>query len=101
MIGSRTYTEKRDFHRMVLDCPVSYSDVDGLRVRSGRGINLSARGIAFEASESFPVGSLLKVNVEPQLAMTQPLSALIKVLRVERDSANQCYKLAGSIEEFA
>lgn len=101
MLGSRKYTEKRDYLRMALDCPVTYSDVEGLRSRQGTCINLSAKGIAFEAADNFPVGSKLKISMQPKLAMTPPLSAVVKVLRVERNSAKQCYTLAGQIEEIA
>lgn len=100
MLGSRHYTEKRDFYRMALDCPITYSDIEGLRSRSGQGVDLSAKGIAFEASDNFPIGSLLKIQVSPKLTMTPPFSATVKIVRVERNSAKQNYLLAGLIEEM-
>lgn len=100
MLGSRSYSEKRKFHRMALECPISYSDSSGLRTRRGTGKDLSAKGIAFFADDSFPVGATLKVNVEPGLTLTPPFSAMVKILRVEHNSQNQNYLLACSIEEI-
>lgn len=99
MFSSRYNTEKRDYMRMALDCPVSYSDLEGLRTRQGHCINLSAKGIAFEAAESFPLGAELTVSLIPKLSMTPPFSAKIKIVRAERNSIKHNYTLAGMIEE--
>jgi len=101
MFGPRDYTEKRDYYRMALDCPVTYSDVEGLRSRQGQGRDLSAKGISFVASDSFPIGSTLKVSVAPKVSMTKPLFATIKIVRVEKNGENKEYLLAGMIEEMA
>lgn len=100
MLSSRRYTEKRDYMRMELDCPVKYSDTAGLRTREGQCLNLSAKGIAFEATEDFPVGAKLTVHVAPKLAVTPPFSATVKILRTERQNEKRNYKLAGVIEEI-
>lgn len=99
MFSSRYNTEKRKFMRMEMDCPLSYSDLEGLRTREGKCINLSAKGIAFEAPESFPLGAELKVCLVPKLDMTPPFSAKIKIVRAERNSAKHNYTLAAQIEE--
>ncbi len=100
MLSSRRYTEKRDYIRMELGCPVQYSDVSGLRVREGTCLNLSAKGIAFEATEEFPIGAKLTVHVSPKLAVTPPFSATVKIVRTE-PLQNKKFKLAGLIEEVA
>lgn len=97
----RKYSEKRSFIRMELDCPLTYSDATGLRSREGKCLNLSAKGIALETNEDFPVGSTLKVNVTPKLALTPPFSATVKIVRSESSDDPQRFKLAGVIEEIA
>ena len=100
MLLSRNFSEKRSFIRMSVNCPVTYSDTDGLRKRIGTCVDLSAKGIAFQCDESFPLGAKLKVNVEPKLSISPPFSAVVKVIRVESEKTHGTYKLAGLIEEI-
>ena len=86
---------------MEMNCPLTYSDVEGLRVRNGTCLNLSANGISMEVEDSFPVGSELKVNVSPGLAMTNPFSAHLKVVRVEQVDQTRRYKISGRLSEIA
>ena len=100
MFSPRSYAEKRNFHRMVLNCPISYSDTSGLRTRQGTAKDLSAKGIAFFAADDFPVGATLTVNLEPGVTVTPAFSVMVKILRVERNEKDRNYLLACTIEEI-
>jgi len=99
MKSSRHYIEKRDFMRMAINCPVSYQPADsGLTTKSGTCINLSANGILFQCDDRFPEGTVLDISVKPQLTISPPFNAKMKIVRVQHQSEDNSYSLAGTIE---
>jgi len=99
MLSSRDYQEKRDFIRMSMNCPLTYQSVDSYNQKTGTCVNLSAKGILFQSDDQYPLGTMLKVNVMPKLAISPPFSAIIKLLRVQPKQNNDGFLLAGTIEE--
>ncbi|MDH3325799.1 MAG: PilZ domain-containing protein [Gammaproteobacteria bacterium] len=99
MLGSRNYIEKRDFMRMAINCPVSYQVADSdLTTKSGNCINLSARGILFQCDDKYPEGTELRISVQPQLSISPPFNAKMKVIRVDWQGEDNSYCIAGTIE---
>lgn len=101
------YMEKRTHYRMELNCPIQFKQPNDEHYRSGVCINLSATGLLMQASEHYPPGTQLAVQVSPQLSFSAPLQALIRVLRVEsipspdaKDGNEAHYQFAGFIEEI-
>jgi len=99
MLNSRQYIEKRDFMRMALNCPVEYR-VSGSNQtpKTGTCVNLSAKGISFVCDDHYPEGAELDISVKPQLAISPPFNAKMKVIRVVHQSEEKCYSIAGVIE---
>lgn len=92
----RTFAEKRDFIRMTVDCSMSYRAIGAGDNRTGRCINLSAKGVLFSAPETLPLGTELKIKIEPQVKISPPLSATAEVVRVEKAGAGD-YRVAAAI----
>jgi len=98
MLNSRQYIEKRDFMRMALNCPVSYQSSNlGQRKKTGTCVNLSANGISFLCEDLIALGDELDISVHPQLAISPPFNAKMKVIRVEKQGESNIYSVAGTI----
>ena len=96
---SRFQSEKRNFRRMEMDCPVSYQPVSSPNRKMGTCINLSANGILFECDDKYPVGTRIKISVSPQLEISPSFSAVLEVKRVVAGSKRDVYQLAGTLED--
>jgi hypothetical protein len=100
MQPSRFQSEKRNFRRMTMDCPVSYQLVNSPNQKMGTCINLSANGILFECDDKYPIGTRININVSPDLAISPSFSAVMEVIRVNSTSNKQGYQLAGTLENI-
>lgn len=80
---SRDYEEKRDFHRMQIDCTVQLKHLATGEVLSAEGRDLSAQGFSFHAGRSFGSGALLEATVSPENTLVRPLRAEVEVVREE------------------
>ena len=99
MLNSRQYIEKRDFMRMALNCPVSYQPLESTQdKKTGTCVNLSANGISFLCDDQFEEGIELDISVQPQLAISPPFNAVMKVVRVEMQGSSNTYCIAGIIK---
>ena len=94
------YDEKRNHYRMELNCPIELKQPGDSNSIMGTCINLSARGMLLLSGEHYPPGTQLKIQVKPELSLSGPLQALIRVLRVDADEATSQYHLAAVIEEI-
>jgi len=98
MYNARTdFEEKRSSFRMLLDCPITYQDLAVGQPQLGQCLNLSIDGMLLTVKQVIPVGARLRVRVEPKLAISPPLSALVEVLRVDHQAASAEYTLAARI----
>ncbi len=100
MFSTRDYAEKRDYIRMEVNCPLNFSENASSKTYEGTCINLSAKGIAFEANTAYPIGTTLFVEVAPKLAVASPFTAMVKIIRSEQNLQNKSYRLAGTFEEI-
>ncbi len=92
----RHYDEKRDFHRMTVDCAMSLR-VDGQTNGTAYCKNLSASGVLFESFHPIPVGTQVHFNITPKTTFVPPLNAVAEVLRVVHRGENNTYDVAARI----
>ncbi len=81
------YSEKRDFHRMPLDCELEYQLEGDSENHRGQVRNLSARGLLFSAPQQLATDQRLKVVLTPVNTITPPMSADARVLRCDEVEA--------------
>jgi hypothetical protein len=77
------YSEKRDFRRMTLECPVYYRLRGAKQPASGTAKNLSGGGVLLLTQEPLEARSELALAILPGKTVTPPLSAYAKVLRCD------------------
>ena len=82
-----SYSERRDFYRMVIDCEVTVMLSDGTQGQ-GKVRNLSSNGIAFSCDLSLAEGQYVDLRVQMMDERAQPLKANGEVIRAFRDDKN-------------
>lgn len=85
MLYRGDYSEKRDFQRMEVECPMTFTvegDSAGT-VHDGVAQNLSASGLSVICSVEVAEGSKLEINVTPKQAIVPPLQATCTVMRAD------------------
>jgi hypothetical protein len=95
----KKYAEKRDFHRMGVDCPAQFRIQGADDVTDAIVKNLSASGLLILAPLEISPGTQLLVHIVPANAITPPLSATVSVLRSE-PGADGNYEIACNIEQI-
>lgn len=93
-----SYSERRDFYRMVIDCEVTVMLSDGT-CGKGKVRNLSSNGIAFSSDLELEEGQFVDLRVQMMDERAQPLSANGEVIRAFRDDkdAEMPFEVACSI----
>lgn len=94
------YTEKRNHYRMELNCPIEFKQPGDEEFTCGTCINLSAKGVLVQTDRNFEPGTRLNIQVKPELSLSAPLEAIIRVLRVDAIPESSEYKLAAVIEDL-
>ncbi len=92
------YDEKRDFHRMGIDCPAQFRIQGADEVSDAIVKNLSASGMLLLTSIEIDPGTPLLVHIVPMNSITPPLSATVSVLRSEPAAGG--YEVACTIEQI-
>jgi hypothetical protein len=90
------YSEKRDFIRMPVQCPVSLRDIDRETTTVAELQDLSAGGVRFISEQPLEAGQRLRIRVQPEYPVTPPLQADISVLRCNPLAGN--YSIAATIQ---
>lgn len=77
----RSYTEKRNFIRMMVNSPVNITYAN----RNYQGIckDLSGAGMLIETEDTFEIGAELEVTIQQKGDNHLPFNALVKVARVQ------------------
>lgn len=95
---SRDYDEKRDFIRMCMECPMTFTRYGGsVHVATAR--DLSGSGLGFVTDQALTLGEVLAVQVTPQQAVVAPLQAEVEVVRVQPSSQGG-YDIGVTIRRF-
>lgn len=78
------YSEKRDFIRMPMHCPVRLRSVPNDQGdEMAELLDLSASGLRFLSRKAHDAGQRLHVTVTPHHPVTPPLQAAVSVVRCE------------------
>lgn len=96
----RDYDEKRDFVRVEVDCDIFYNEQDSPDKYRGRVKNLSGRGMMFISERGIPAETLLEVNIAPVNDLTQPLHALVRVVRLAKQRHANGYEIGAVIQQM-
>ncbi|MCK7543366.1 PilZ domain-containing protein [Marinobacter bryozoorum] len=82
MMTMRSYSEKRDFHRMQVNSEIQITDGDG-RSYSGICRDLSGTGMQLQVAECVPEGTLLHTVLPASSDDFPPFETEVRVLRSE------------------
>jgi len=80
----KEYSEKRDYIRMFVNAEISFTLNGKSESFSGKSIDLSGKGVAFETSCELKPGDVLDLVLTAEEAKVAPLELKIEVVRVER-----------------
>lgn len=97
---SREFDEKRDFIRMGLQCELTFKTDDMAQAEHGEARNLSGRGMMFVVPHALPIESSLEVTIRPDNALTPPLHAIVKVVRVVPQRRGEGYEIGAVIQNM-
>ncbi|WP_078118124.1 PilZ domain-containing protein [Thiosocius teredinicola] len=92
------YSEKRNFIRMPMNCPISMLTTGKDEADYGQLLDLSASGMRFISPRELDRGDRLQIGVRPMRPITPPLEAEIEVVRCTERSDG--FDIAASIVEL-
>jgi hypothetical protein len=96
----RQFDEKRSFHRMTLDCAMSFSVEGQSGSTAAQCKNLSASGLMFESFHPIPVGTRVRINITPKTSFVAPLNATAEILRMVHRGERNTYDVAARITQL-
>jgi hypothetical protein len=95
---SRDYDEKRNFIRMCMECPMTFTRYGG-SVHTATARDLSGSGLGFVTDQALTLGEVLSVKVVPGQAVVAPLQAEVEVVRVQPHDVDR-YEIGVTIRRF-
>lgn len=99
MLYRGDYSEKRDFMRMEVECPMTFRVRGEAQQYQGTAKDLSASGLLIICQQEIPEGTVLEINVQPEKPIVPPLQAVCEVMRLS-SSAPGRYELGVKINEI-
>ena len=96
---ARDFEEKRDFIRMCVECPMSFTRLGDTTVHGATAKDLSGSGLGFSTTQALRLGELLTVRVAPDKSVVAPLQAEVEVVRVQALGADS-YDVGVIIRRF-
>jgi len=100
MLFRGDYSEKRDFSRMAVECPMTFCIQGETALHQGTAKDLSASGLSVVCRQEVSEGTILEVNIQPEKAIVAPLQATCEVVRVTSSVPGE-YELGLKITAFA
>lgn len=98
---TREYDEKRDFIRIDINCGIEFKKLEPEdKVQTGKILNLSGRGMMFVSDNEIEKNCLLEVNIKPANALTPPLHANVKVVRVIKQRHKEGFEIGAVIKDI-
>ena len=94
----RDFDEKRDFFRVDVDTEIRVS-IDG-KEEIGQVKNLSGRGMMFISEAELEKESIAEVKINPETAITPPLHANVRIVRVIKQRRGPGYEIGAVIQEM-
>ena len=77
------HSEKRDFPRMIMDCPARYRLYGSSSMVTGIAKNLSGGGIMLQVEEEVEPGSRLSVEIHPGKNIKSSIDMVVEVNRCD------------------
>ena len=96
---ARDYEEKRDFIRMCVECPMSFTRQGDTTAYSATARDLSGSGLGFVTGQAVRMGEVLTVRVVPDKAVVAPLQAEVEVVRTQ-ELVPGSYDIGVTIKRF-
>ena len=93
------YSEKRNYIRMPMQCPVSIRNLDAQDTDTAHLLDISASGVRFISQRALDEGARLQLMVRPECDITPPLEAEIAVIRCRE--VDDGFDIAAAIEVVA
>jgi len=78
---SRSYSEKRNFHRMTLNTDIEVEMIDSHEIYPAFCLNLSGAGLMFRVQEELSEGALCRTTIKSGSEQTADLTATLKIIR--------------------
>ncbi len=91
------HQEKRNFHRMNLECRMKFKLVGTTEEYLGTCLNISGAGLLFSTEQAIQAGKALEVQVEPDSTIMPQIGAFVEVTRCEAINDNH-FRLASNIK---
>ena len=92
------YDEKRQFIRMLIETAIDITPARGQSTRTCLTKNISANGIQFIDSHKHAVGDKIKISVKPGNNSSMPLETTMEVVRIDANSEDRSFLIAGKFE---
>lgn len=99
MLERGDYSEKRDFMRMAVECPMTFRIQGESTLYQATARDLSASGLLILCQQEVAEGALLVVSVQPEQSLVPPLQAVCEVMRVSSPAPGQ-FELGVKINEM-
>ena len=96
---SHDYSEKRDFYRMTIECPMTYTVVGQGEVYEGLAKDLSSTGMSIICAQHHPAGAMLEIRIAPDMTLVPALHARVEVVR-SQTAPDGRWDLGVAIREF-
>lgn len=89
MLPRDGFEEKRDFIRMGVSCPATFTRAGDQATYHGVADDLSATGLKITTTQDVAMGEILEVDIRPKAAIVAPLRATVEVVRITPDGASK------------
>ncbi len=88
MLTRAGFQEKRDFIRMGVECPATFTVIgENAPPRTAMTLDLSATGARIQCSEAIAIGTELHLSLRPERTVFAPLDARATVVRCDSEGA--------------
>lgn len=99
MLFRGDFSEKRNFFRMDVGCPMQFRRQDDPTMLTGTVRDLSASGLGFVCQQELSEGAMIEVIISPEKAIVPPLQAMAEVVRVSAQGGDS-YEIGVRIVEI-
>jgi hypothetical protein len=99
-LADRYLKERRDYIRMNVSCDIKCKEINTKELFSGKGINLSSRGLLFETSHQPPKpGTEVEIQIPSAGDSIPPLTARGTIIR-SKPMDESVYEISMKINEM-
>jgi hypothetical protein len=99
-LADRYMKERRDYIRMNVNCDIKCREIHSSKPFSGKGINLSSRGLLFETSHQPKPGTEVEILIPSAGGGIKPLTARGTIIRSQSMDDKSAYEVSMKINEM-